>query len=193
MNKLIILDFDGTIYKGDSMRDFAKSINLVKYFFSLGIVFFPFLLSKIGLVDRSSLKQIFIKINFKGLNKKELSIFNLSFFEKNKHRIYPKALAYIKNNQKAKIIIVTGSCNEWLAPFAHYLNVELISTQLSYNQDVLSGSILGLNNIGDTKVANIKKQLQLSDYGEIISFGDSKSDLKLKKISTNYHHNYFRD
>jgi HAD superfamily phosphoserine phosphatase-like hydrolase len=192
MSKLIILDFDGTIYNGDSMRDFAKFSNKGAYIFSLLIISFPFIISKIGLIDRDIIKKIFIKINFKGISKNELEKRGKKFFQLHQKFLFPKALKYIKEQQDETVIIVSGSCNEWLAPYGEALNLELFSTELNYDSSGMNlGSISGKNNVGAAKIQKIKEHFNLTAFDEIISFGDSKSDLVLKEISTSYYHKFF--
>lgn len=192
MSKLIILDFDGTIYRGDSMRDFAKFSNKKTYYFSLFIISLPFVLSSIGLFRRATIKKMFLNINFKGISKSELEELGRNFFKLHEKRLFPTALEFIEEHQKETIIIVSGSCREWLEPFSQELNIPLYPTVLNYDSsEIYLGSISGKNNVGNAKIETVKKHFNLSDFEEIISFGDSKSDKLLKEISTSYYHNFF--
>ena len=71
--KLAILDFDGTLYRGDSMRDFARFLNPVRYYISLLKLSFPYIQMLTGNASRNDLKSLFLKYNFAGYSEQELN------------------------------------------------------------------------------------------------------------------------
>jgi len=193
LKKLIILDFDGTIYNGDSMLDFARFLNLKRYRFSFLVIAIPYALSLLNLISRNKVKQLFIKTNFKDYSETILNQKGVEFFKENKHKISPAFLDYIAvNSENHTAIILSGSCQEWLLPFSEFLKLPLYSTQLSYNADQLClGNWKGKNIIGREKVELVKKKFNLKEFDEIIAFGDSKSDKFLEEICTTFHFRYF--
>lgn len=195
MKKLAIVDFDGTIYKGDSMRDFARFLNPAIYLFSIAVVAFPAALTFSGLGSRDSLKKIFLRINFGKQSKELLEQKGFEFFKAHKHRYFKRALDWIeKNKSETRIIIVSGSCPEWLQPFADELGAELLSTKLAYDENnVCTGEWADENVTGEAKIRIVKSSVKLEEYDHVVGFGDQKSDMCLTEITDEFHLNYFRD
>lgn len=194
MKKLVILDFDGTIYNGDSLLHFARFLNPVKYFGSLFIIAFPMVFSKLGLLSADRVKVMFFRIHLKGFSEQQLKEKGLAFFEKHRHRIYPKAIQFIRKEQEneSRCIVVSASCQEWLQPFCDFLKTELICTQLETDSaGNYSGNIKGENVKGKAKIAALKQVVNLTDYDSVTAFGNSTEDRILATISQQYHHRFF--
>lgn len=196
MKQLVILDFDGTLYRGDSMLDFARFLNAPRYYLSLGALVPLYLLTLIGMSPRSALKSQFISLNFRNKSKKELYHQGNLFFLQFRDRIYPGVSAYLKSLRErpleSELVVVSGSCAEWLTPFMDYLELSLLSAQLAYSPESMClGKLHGDNISGPAKVRLILNTFDLSSFQEVISFGNARSDHHLKKISTQYHHRYF--
>ena len=195
MKNLIVLDFDGTIYRGDSMLDFAKFNNLFRYIVSLFVCSPLLVLSWIKIVKRDLLKKVFVFVNFKGKSKIYLNDQGVLFFKTKQSNLFPSALSYIKKKQLTNdIVIVSGSFEEWLTPFCNSLNVPLICSKLLYDDHKnCTGKLLGNNIVGKEKVKVVKSNFDLSLYEHVFSFGNSKSDQLLSQISTDYFHKKFND
>lgn len=195
MKTLAILDFDGTIYQGDSMRDFARFMRPSTFYFSGALLFFPYLLSLIGLVSRDHIKLLFLRWNFKGKSKADLQETGRAFYEKMHKKCYPKALAWMNEQQQlgTKLVLVSASCAEWLAPFANAFNAEILCTTLEYDQqEVCTGNWLGKNVRGPEKVEIVRRNFELKEFSEILAFGNEKADLYLREIAQHVYINYFK-
>jgi phosphatidylglycerophosphatase C len=193
VKKLVILDFDGTIYKGDSLLHFARFLNPAKYYSSLILIAFPVLFSKLGLFSSDRLKELFFKIHLRGFSQSELQERGQAFFEANRARLFSKAVNYIREQQhESRCIVVSASCGEWLQPFCDFLKTELICTQLEYSvEGKCTGTILGENVKGKAKISALKQVVNLSEYEEITAYGNSTQDRILADISHAYHHCFF--
>lgn len=194
MKKLVILDFDGTIYRGDSLLDFAKFCSSKRYYKSLFAIILPLIACKMGLYSRDKMKLIFLRINFSPYTKHLLFEKGQTFFKEHQNKLYTSAVAYIQQSDRTntRLVILSASSEEWLKPFCEFLGCELISTKLQYSQEkTFTGQFEGENCVGIQKLKALETQIDLSNYVEIIVFGNSKSDLLLKQIATSYHHCYF--
>lgn len=195
MKKLIVLDFDGTIYSGDSMLHFAKFCSRSRYYFALAYLLLIYPLHFLRMVNRNQLKNSFLRINFKGIRSEDLKQKGLDFFELKKNNLFPKAKDFIEQNRQHELVIVSASCREWLLPFSQYLETTLICSQLDFsgNNNVCTGKLHGKNVSGVVKNECITNYYNLTDFDEILSFGNSKSDRSLAKISTMYFHKAFQN
>jgi len=192
--KLAILDFDGTLYRGDSMRDFARFLNPVRYYFSLLKMLFPYLQMLTGNASRNDIKALFLKYNFAGYSEQELNEKGKTFYNKYVKQCYPSALDWIANEQRenTKLLILSGSCPPWLRPFSRAFGADLICTELSYENDVCTGEWIEKNMTGYAKREALETYLnQHPEVGYSIALGDQKSDAISGALADEYHQNYF--
>ena len=194
VKRLALFDFDGTIYKGDSMRDFACFLNRRKYYTTLVIIAIPYALSFLGIISGESVKRLFMKRCFGGKTKRELTVAGKDFFSKYHEHLFSSARTYIAACRKegVRCVVVSASCSEWLLPFCEALEVELLCTELEYSPDkTATGNWTGQQVKGKGKVAIVRSRLPLSEYDEISAFGDSAADKALKTVAHSYYHCYF--
>ncbi|MCR9173831.1 MAG: HAD-IB family phosphatase [bacterium] len=192
--KLAILDFDGTLYRGDSMRDFARFLNPGRYYFSLLKLLFVYLQVLTNNASRDDLKALFLKYNFQGYSEQELNEKGKKFYDKYVKRCYPSALEWIAREQRenTKLLILSGSCPPWLRPFSRAFGADLICTELSYENDICTGKWIGKNMTGEAKYEALKHYLsQFPEVDYSIAFGDKKSDAISGALADEYHQNYF--
>lgn len=182
-NKIVIFDFDHTIYDGDSMYDFFYFLNRKKFY----ALFFIYILKEV-FVYKSLLKPSknrFIQTMTKGRSSSELTLLSQMFYSRYQDRL--KVDAYLKIEEYRlnffDIIISTASLDIWVKPFADALEAKLLSTLY---EDTKDGINIIVNNKGKNKVNLIRKSFNLENYDDIHSFGDSKADLYLKEISTEF-------
>jgi len=192
--KLAIFDFDGTIYRGDSMQDFARFLNAGKYYLSLVKLALPYIQLLFGNGSRDKLKALFLKYNFAGYSEKELNEKGKQFYDKHVKKCYPSALEWIAKEQRenTQFLIISGSCPPWLRPFSRAFGAELICTELIFEKDICTGKWLGKNMTGAAKkeaLASYLKQHPDVDYS--IAFGDQNSDAISGVLADEYHQNYF--
>ena len=194
MKKLVILDFDGTIYNGDSLLHFARFLNPLKYFGSLFLIAFPMVFSKLGLLSADRVKVLFFRIHLKGLSEQQLKEKGIAFFEKHRHRLYPKAIQFIRKEQEdeSRCVVVSASCVAWLQPFCDFLKTELVCTQLETDSGGnYTGNIKGENVKGKAKIKALKQVINMADYDSVSAFGNSTEDRVLATISQQYYHCFF--
>lgn len=179
--KLVIFDFDGTLYDGDSMIDFVKYVNKSMYY---PLLFKFAIISLFSLNPLTLDKKIFLKIMLGKKGKSLLNKKSISFYELHRNKIKPEARLLIKRYLKENwdMVISTASLPIWIKPFADHLNMKFFA---SYYQECKNKEIiLTLNNKGENKLFRIREDMDLSQYEEVLSYGDSKEDLYLEEIST---------
>ena len=170
---LILYDFDGTIYNGDSSVDFflfclAKKPLIVIYIPKMII---SVILYKIHIIDKTKMKRNLF--SFLNIISDVDEIVKL-FWDKHIHKIKQ---FYIKRNH-SKDIIISASPVFLLQPIANIFKVkELIATVMDKN----TGKIHGINCYGEEKVQRFLKKYKKSQIYEMYS--DSYADLPLLLIS----------
>lgn len=193
--KLYLFDFDGTISNRDSLFHFLfltfgfRRI-LVKLIFNFHKLFITLVIK-----DKSAVKELILSVFLKGKLEKEIQILGVNYFKTSINSIIrPKFIEYVKkiNRDISEVYIVSASLNFWLKDYATQNNFNLITTELEYEKGVFTGKFKGKNCKGIEKVNRIKKEIKLTAFDEIISFGDSIGDKEMFNISTEYHYKPFR-
>ncbi|WP_428231685.1 HAD family hydrolase [Flavobacterium sp.] len=187
MKTIAFFDFDGTLYKKDSLLEFTKFSkgNIALY---LGLVLLsPYLIAlKLGLYSNEKAKTKFISHFFKGYKYVDFNIlchnFSLKKIEQNLAKdIYAKFLSHIKNNDM--VYIVTASIPEWIQPWSHQFGVTVIGTKIEIKNNLLTGNFSTRNCFGPEKTNRIKEIINLDEFDKIYVYGSGKGDLEMLALS----------
>jgi HAD superfamily hydrolase (TIGR01490 family) len=187
VKKIAFIDFDGTIYNGDSMLDFAKILRgdaLVKKALlksSLNIV-----LKKLGLRSSQKAKEQFLGYVFSQQSQQTIQKAVHQFTETVDGLLFEKAqneLEFLKK-ENTKIVIVSASCQLWLKPWCDREGFDLISSKLEKTQHGFSGKLVGKNCKGQEKVVRIRQLFSLENYSRIYCYGNDSSDLPMIDLAT---------
>ena len=194
---LYLFDFDGTISNKDSfghffLKSFGIKHVLIKLLLNAPILIFTFLTHQ----KKSKTKELITSILLKGKTLAEIEKLGEYYHLHHINEILrPNAIVMInklKEDDSNNVWIVSASLDIWLKPFAKGLNVGLLCTEIEYEDAKFTGSFKSANCKGVEKVNRIKKDLDLNHFNNIISFGDSKGDLEMFKISTQYNYKPFK-
>ena len=148
--------------------------------------FLPVLAAKLDFVDRSKVKEQLLAFFFSGWSKDQLNEAGARYAE----TIFPASLRpgarervelYRRNG--FRVIIVSASLEEWVAPCAQLLGVECIATRLEYERAFCTGHFATPNCAGEEKVRRIKACLDLGEAVEIHAYGDTPSDRPMLELA----------
>ncbi len=166
-----ILDFDDTIYDGDTGVDIVK-YGLKKHFF---LTIFS-ILSAIPyfIIYRKfcneKVKEKMLSFIFKIKNKEE---FINSFIENHIKNIKP----WYYERDMNKDIIISASYEVWVKPFCKRIGIKnVIATKTDEN-----GKIIGSNCKGEEKIRRLYEEYGKIEINE--AYSDSMSDLPMLKIA----------
>lgn len=177
---LALFDFDGTITKNDTLFDFTRfSVNRLTFVSGMIVLFIPMLLQKIGLLSSHKTKEIFLTFFFKDIASETFTTLCNHFAkERLPNYIRREALNSICFHKKQGdiVVIVSASPENWIKPWAELYGIQVIATKLQSVNNRITGKIVGANCNGMEKVNRIKLEINLSDYNEIIAYGDSPGD-----------------
>ena len=195
MKRLVLFDFDGTITRKDTLLLMAKYSHHPISCLTKLVRFVPwFLLTKTGLISAKTGKEKFLKFFYKGMKIDQFDNYCRSFCKEYLPEfIHPKALDEIQKykNDSASVFIVSASPENWIIPWASLLDVDVIATKLESIDDKITGKIIGENCNGSEKVIRIKKAIELSEFNEIVAFGDSKGDLEMLELADKKYYKLF--
>lgn len=178
MRKIIFVDFDHTLYRGDSMLDFALFCN-----------------GSIGMARKLARLPFRVKA-LRGCSKKEwfLNLFIESdvlvsqgdafYGSFGKSRVNSTLVYKLERLVQAgwQMVIVTASAYEWVHPFARALGAELIATRLTVSGELLRMD--GRNCKGEEKVRRIDQEMALEPGDRVMVFGNRGEDDAMGSLAT---------
>ncbi|WP_163971906.1 HAD family hydrolase [Oceanobacillus halotolerans] len=192
---IVTVDFDGTLYQGNSFkamfRAAQKDFGLTEW--SIVAVGLAKAIALGITKGKNAFRHAFFKAfakSFKGKTSKQLDQFFFQLVEIGKKEVNHELVHKIREHQRTgdTIIVLSGALQPFLKAFTNSLELDVYirSTTLKYDaQGVCTGEIGPLIN-GDEKVkkvqeflANEKQQGKDSEYVELWAYADSESDLPL--------------
>jgi len=188
--RLVIFDFDGTLTKKDSLGEFLRYYYKKNIYFKKLLRFLPFfILYKLKILKNDIAKEKLITIFFKDENEftfkqkaREFALNKINSFLNKK--VYNEFCKHKKNNDE--VIIISASFKCWIDEWAKKEQVKSISTILEIKNHKLTGKFKTKNCYGIEKVNRLKKEVDISKYSEIISYGDSDGDRYIFEISNKF-------
>lgn len=180
MTGIAFFDFDGTITNKDTMWEIIRfqkgSTGLYAGIVRLlpGLVRF-----KLGKQSAQESKEQVLRHFFGGMMEDTFREHCTRFCrEQLPAFIREAAVAAIRRHQEQgrKVVVVTASARDWVAPWCEALGIDCIASQLEINDGRITGKLSGVNCNGEEKVVRIKQQFNLYDYTDIYAYGDSNGD-----------------
>jgi len=187
MKTLALFDFDGTLYKKDSLLEFTR-FSKGNAAFSRGILMlFPDLAAlKLGIRNNEKTKEKFIRHFFKDLATEEFTALGADFAQHKIEKdldpgIFEKFKSHINANDT--VYIVTASFAEWIEPWSRQFNIEVVGTKPEIKNGKLTGNFSSKNCYGIEKVNRIAALINLGDFEKICVYGSGKGDREMLQLS----------
>ncbi|MFD1037495.1 HAD family hydrolase [Virgibacillus byunsanensis] len=195
---VVTVDFDGTLYQGNSFKVMFQAAQKEYSFKQWGIVGFGIVKAEVvGLLKgKNAFRLEFFKAfakSFKGKTKAELDEFFEQLVKIGKEDVHHDLVQEIREHQHNgdTVIILSGALHPFLNAFtkALELDVHVISTEIEFEQNGVCTGKLGSIINGDEKVKKVqewvdREDLQKSDTAEIWAYADSESDIPLFQFAT---------
>jgi HAD superfamily hydrolase (TIGR01490 family) len=195
--KLVLFDFDGTITTRDSFAEFILFYKgRLKFILGILVLSPVIILYFLKLIPNWKGKQIVLRWFFGGANVEEFNARCREFSTRILPEIIrPQALAVIREyltSPYTTVAVVSASAENWIAPWCEHMGMVCVATQLDVTNGKLTGNICGANCYGPEKVKRIEKLFMLSEYDEIVAYGDSAGDREMFAIAHQHHYKPFR-
>jgi HAD superfamily hydrolase (TIGR01490 family) len=180
--EIIVIDFDETLYKKDSLIEFCKFIYRKKPFQSWAIIvqIYASVLHLFKIIDTKRYKELFLLFLYK-IPEEQVASLAKEFWENTGMENFHANITALFNRKEYRIICVSASPELYLKPIAEVYQLELIGTLLYYHQHKYF--IQGENCKGKEKVLRLKKYLAKEELVIAESYSDSWSDKPLFEIS----------
>ena len=184
--KIAFFDFDGTIYKGDTTRDFCwyfyQKKPLRSYYLLIQLA--SWLLWRLKLLTTTQFKSTFIQFLNRIEGEQITGLLN-SFWEEKKSLVHANLVLEISRLKKegVHIVVVSASPELFIKTFCLSLGVD---TVLGSELKVLNNKYsLLINCRGEEKLKRLKRAFP--DFELIAAYSDNKDDDVLLKTAKNGH------
>jgi HAD superfamily hydrolase (TIGR01490 family) len=190
---LALFDFDGTITSKDSLLEFIKYTSgrfgfvLVMGMFAPLILYYVFIKK-----DGEIAKRKVLSFLFKGKTKSELEKLGKSFADEVIPSILlPSAIEEIEAHKKRRdrVVVISASLENWLKPWTDSMKLELICTEMEYQDGKFTGRFATANCNGQEKVNRINSYLDLKQYKPVFAYGNSSGDKPMLDMAD---HGFYR-
>jgi HAD superfamily hydrolase (TIGR01490 family) len=207
--RIAFFDFDGTITTKDTLLEFIKfSKGHFRYYLGF-ILNSPWLVAyRLKIISNQAAKQRILSWFFQNA---PLAVFQADcdrFAEEvMPGLIRPKAIAEIRDLREKgfSIVIVSASPEHWLRKWTEQEQAGLLATRLETRPtrasktgkaettpmtgEQLTGKILDRNCHGHEKVRRIREAYILTEYNEILAYGDTSGDKPMLELAN---HSFFK-
>lgn len=194
---LYVFDFDGTLTTSDTLIEFIRYANgtwsLVG---SLFLMLPKLLMMKLHLRDNGQTKEELFARHFKGMTIEAFDEVCQRFAAHRQALLRPKGVATMRRamEQGARVLVVSASVDNWVAPF--FPDVDVQGTQAEVTDGRLTGRFLTRNCYGQEKVNRLKQAVpELKNNRQqyyIVAFGDSRGDKEMLEFADERHYKPFR-
>lgn len=189
---VVTVDFDGTLYQGNSFKvmfQAAKKDFNFKQWAVVGIGVIKAAINGI-LKGKNALRISFFKAfarSFKGKSREDMDEFFRQLVDIGKEDIHHGLVQKIREHQEQgdTIIVLSGALHPFLKAFTMEVNlqVHIISTELQYNQNGICTGETGTVINGNEKVKKVQDWVDaksdLNETTEVWAYADSLSDIPL--------------
>jgi phosphatidylglycerophosphatase C len=186
--RIAFFDFDGTITTKDTLLEIIKYQKGMARFYMGFLLNAPFLIAyKLKIISNQRAKERMLTHFFSGMPvaafQEKCDAFADTVLPS---LIRKKALTEIEKLKTlgAEVVIVSASAENWIQNWCKKHDLQLIATRLQQKDNKLGGRIEGLNCYGEEKVRRIREQFPLTDYQEILCYGDTSGDKPMLALGT---------
>lgn len=192
MKSFYIFDFCETIVGCQTGDMFIKfCLNKKKKYLSTFLFYFycsfPFLIYN-RLLGKVSPKTLKVKL-LKGIDKEELEFFSKEFsIYLRANFLFREVYDFLLNKSENNcVVVISGGYSCYIERFFEDLNnVDVIATELEFEESRLTGKIAGLDCLGSNKIAKLRSRYNLktifTEFDASYFYSDHISDLPLLLI-----------
>jgi len=184
---LALFDFDGTITRADTWTPFVR-LTATSTRTAIGsIALLPVAVAyRLKLMGGATARPIVAMVAFRGRSEAEIRSAGCEYAAKElPGTVRRMALDKIRWHQARgdRVIVVSGSLDVYLQPWCAAIGVEVICTELTAKNGVLTGRYRQGDCTGRRKTDRLHERVRLSDYETIYAYGDSAEDTELLSVA----------
>lgn len=182
--KLIIIDFDETLYKKDSLIEFCKYIyiNRPSQIWAFFVQLYGSVLYLLRLIDTKKYKEYFL-FYLHGIPESQVKSYAQKFWNTTNRNLFNEKITALFEQKDSRIICISASPELYLKPIMEEFKIEFIGTKIDFVHNKYL--IIGENCKGIEKVNRLRTYLMEENLNIYQSYSDSMTDLPLFELSEN--------
>ncbi len=184
---LALFDLDGTLTWRDTLSDLLVREFGIGRCLAAGIRLAPALLGVLtGRVHRDTAKVQVLTHFFGGMPEADFTAITQRYGREHLNKLLRRQAREQLDwhrEQGHRVIVISASIRDWIAPWAKAQGIELIATELARKNGQITGDLAGENCRGPEKVRRLKAELNPSDYTPIYAYGDTDGDTAMLAIA----------
>lgn len=190
LKRVHLFDFDGTLTFRDSLIVFAvHARGRLMTWVVLGLLALPIALSRVGLFGKDSVKVVFFRLLFGGMDESRFESLCSSFAERHAGLIRPAGQRVLRRCVDAgeRVVIVSASVDRWIRPFfADLPTLEYLCTEIEVVNGRLTGRFSTPNCNREEKVRRVSELIPDRSGLWLTAYGDSPGDYPLFRYADEY-------
>ena len=183
-----LFDLDGTITTRDTLLDFARFAGGGREFLKGMIKLSPKLvLYRLNLYRNDRMKESFLTHFFGGMDESEFKAKAKEYALTRMKEITRSDKRALLDSHKAandRVVVVSASAEDWVAPWCLSEGIEFITTRLEKRDGKVTGRLATPNCYGPEKLRRVKSYLNLSKYDKVYVYGNSRGDREMESLRT---------
>ena len=187
--RLVVFDLDGTITRHDTLVPYALGFVVRRRpwrLLALPLVLPALLGHALGLVDRGSLKSVFIRALLGRSRRRRLERWTAAFVARLLARgVFPQALTAIRAHADSgdHLVLLSASTDLYVPAIAQALGFqEAICTGVLWRGDRLSGALTTPNRRGEEKARCVAALRARHPGVQTVAYGNAASDISHLKL-----------
>lgn len=194
--RLVLFDFDGTLTTRDTLIEFIRFYHGdARFLLGFALLSPVLVMLKLKLIHNQKAKEIVLRHFFQGEPVETFHRQCLRFTPHIDTLLRPQAKAMLKqyqNEPQTELAVVSASPENWVSIWCNHVNIPCIATRLENDNGRITGKIIGKNCFGQEKAERIQQQFDLSQFSEIIAYGDSAGDREMLALAHKKFYKPFR-
>ncbi|MBL0341692.1 MAG: haloacid dehalogenase-like hydrolase [Bacteroidetes bacterium] len=154
---VIVYDLDGTISKGDTMVAFTQFTHgKIRSTLIYALVSPLILLAYSSLISRHYVKEMVLKLHYRGFHKEDLLVLGKRFSEDFLPSLFYESIySGIKSQIRDRniIVILTASCDVWVEPWCRKNQIEFLGSRMEFVDGICTGKL-------SVKIAEVRKNIK---------------------------------
>lgn len=189
--KLGLFDFDGTLTTCDTFVKFGI-FAMGRTRFAVAILLaFPWIVKwKLNLITSSIAKEKLFGLLFKGMPERKFNEKCAVFADIIEQHLRKDVFSKMRELQlkNARIVIISASIENWIAPWAARYDVsDILATKIEVVNGYLTGQFMTANCVKEEKLNRILKALPDIEKYEVYAFGNMPDDASMLALATDHH------
>jgi HAD superfamily hydrolase (TIGR01490 family) len=190
---LALFDFDGTITFSDTFTPFLYFASDRAHILRQSLLLAPKILSyKLGLLPATRMRALAARAAFRGRAEADVQALGATYAERLLPGVIrPHALERIRWHQQRgdRVVVVSASLSVYVRAWAQPLELDVIATELSAADGVITGGYADGDCTGFEKARRVEARYPLADYAKVYAYGDTSEDEALLALASE---RYFR-